>query len=586
MKPRIFLPLILCLVTAVEQLPAQGSAPPSAAELARSLDAYFARASSFGFSGTVLIAEKGEILLHQGYGLADREAGIPLTKTMPLHIGSLGKQFTAAAILRLQAEGRLSTSDHLDRFFPEVPEGKQAITLHHLLSHTSGLPYLTTRSFMEDRPRAEIMREMLDLPLQFEPGSRYAYSNPAYTLLAGVIERVSGEAYEQYLERAIFRPAGLENTGFVNDAARWTGVRLRAYTGENDEGEPLSAMRPLPKAVGAGSIVSTVQDLYRWDRVLQRDDVLPASARMQLFAPAVQIREEQHYGYGWMITRTPRGETLVHHAGDLGGYNADLRRYVERDLVIIVTSNARADGGGYRTLATNALAYLLNGQELRIPPAVNSTGNAKTLALAGEYEVAPGNRLHVRARGQGLSIGGTGESVLLALGGASDSAATARSRLLSERAALVASGIAAQETGPLREHLHASRSFDGTSRWLVNSTASLEDRLGAFRGIESLGTAVLSPTTARSYFHLLFEHGSYPVVYTWTGEKISGFDSEYIVPMETPFLPTGASSFVSHDLFTGRTIEARFEPGVALRLTIAGAGTPLTGIRVTDPHVP
>jgi hypothetical protein len=167
------------------------------------------------------------------------------------------------------------------------------------------------------------------------------------------------------------------------------------------------------------------------------------------------------------------------------------------------------------------------------------------------------------------------------LAGFSDAAASERSEALSERAAAVASALVVRDAEPLRERLHASLSFENTSRWLLSSTASVADSLGAFRGVQSLGTAVLSDTSARSYFHLLFEGGSYPVMYGWTGDKITTFDAEYVVPMETLFLPTGTDAFVSHDLFTGRTIEARFDTGDRPALTLSGEGTPITGTRRT-----
>jgi len=576
MKTRHQLLLILGLFASGDGLFAQDSAGPPAAELARTLDTYFTRASAFGFSGVVLLAEKGEVLLEKGYGLGDREAGLPLTAASPLHIGSLGKQFTAAAVLRLEADGKLSTGDRLERFFPDAPEDKRAITLHQLLSHTSGLPYLTQRSFMEIRARDDVMREMLELTLQSEPGARYAYSNPGYTLLAGVIEQVSGESYERYLERAIFSPAGLQNTGFVDDANRWSHAGVRSYASDGEEGQPLSGMRPLPKAVGAGSIVSTVSDLYRWDRALLKDAILPLSARSRLFGEMAAIGEGRHYGYGWMITRTQRGETLVHHAGDLGGFNAELRRYAEPDLVLIVTSNARIDGGGNRTLATNALAYLLNGRELSLPPAVLPMIESGTDVRLGEYQVGPGSSIHVRASGRGLKIGGTGEPVLAALA-VPDADARERGRRLSEYAATVAAALVARDVEPLREHLHQSLSFEETSRWLVDANAAVADSLGPFRGVRSLGTAVLSETAARSYIHLLFEGGPYPVMYAWSGDRIIRFDAEYTMPMETLFLPTADGSFASHDLFTGRTVIARFGGRERSELTISGGGASVIG---------
>jgi CubicO group peptidase (beta-lactamase class C family) len=576
---RICLLLVPGLLAAADQLSAQAVTAPSAADMAVTLDSYFTRATAFGFSGVVLLAENGVVLLEKGYGAGDRAAGLPLTAASPLHIGSLGKQFTAAAVLRLEADGKLSTDDRLDRFFPDVPEDKRAITLHQLLSHTSGLPYLTARSFLELRPRDDVMAEMLQLPLQFEPGARYAYSNPGYALLAGVIERASCQNFESYLERALLQPAGLTRTGFINDGDRWLNAGVRDYSSAGGDGTPLSAMAPLPKAVGAGSIVSTVGDLYRWDRVLQGDALLPEAARLRLFAPVAVMQEGQHYGYGWMITHTARGETLIHHAGDLAGYNTDFRRYAEPDLVIIVASNARTDGRGYRTVATNALAYLLNGRELDMPPMLLPAPPGGMPALAGDYEVGPGSRLHVNVLAEGLAIGGTGDDVLAALAGTTDAADAERSSALSLRAAAVATALAARDAEPLREHLHPSLSFENTRRWLSDSMAELADSLGAFRGIRSLGTAIISPTVARSYFQLQFERGSYPVMYGWNGERIISFEAEYAVPMETVFLPSGDATFAHHDLFTGRTLEVRFEPGAAPTLTLTGPGPAIVGMR-------
>lgn len=279
-----------------------------------------------------------------------------------------------------------------------------------------------------------------------------------------------------------------------------------------------------------------------------------------------------------MITRTPRNETLVHHAGDLGGYNTDLRRYVERDLVIIVTSNARQDGRGYRTVATSALANLLNGQELLMAPAVLPGELAGTSALAGEYRVGVEGRIHVSAQGRGLMIGGAGEEVLLALGGAPDADVLERSRDLSERATVIAAGLASGDPGPLQEHLHESRSFTDTRDLMLSTMESLVDSLGEFRSVENLGTAVLTPSTARSYMDLIFERGTHSVLYAWNGEKITDFESGFTMPMEQLFLPTGPGAFAYHDLFTGRTVHARFEAGT---LTIApgNSGEPLVASR-------
>ncbi len=216
---------------------------------------YLARIAPYGFSGSCLVARGDGVELAEGYGLALRASAKPNTADTVLSLGSLTKQFTAAAILRLEEQGRLSTGDGVARFV-DVPADKRGVTLHQLLTHTSGLVGDTGPDY-EACEREEALERMLGAPLRFAPGRGQAYSNAGYSLLAAVIELVSGESYEGFLRHELFSRAGMEATGYRlppwerHAVAHW-------YTDEADEGTPLDKPFPSWHLVGNGDMLSTV----------------------------------------------------------------------------------------------------------------------------------------------------------------------------------------------------------------------------------------------------------------------------------------------------------------------------------------
>ncbi|MEA2695190.1 MAG: hypothetical protein QOJ16_4577, partial [Acidobacteriota bacterium] len=203
--------------------------------LGESLDRFFSRLEAFGFSGSALVAQGGQIVLDKGYGLADREHGRPYTARTIFDIASISKQFTAAAILKLEQEGRLKVEDPIGKFLGTVPADKAPITLHMLLTHTSGLPDLLGDEY-EPVSRPEMVRRAMAADLVHVPGRRFLYSNLGYNLLAAVVEIASGKPYEQYLKERLWEPAGLRHTGFHvpdrEDVAH-------GYTPTGDWGTPL-----------------------------------------------------------------------------------------------------------------------------------------------------------------------------------------------------------------------------------------------------------------------------------------------------------------------------------------------------------
>ena len=202
--------IVVAVVAAMSRAAAQvpdKTDPVGREALGATIDTFLTRAAAYGLSGAVVVARDGDVVLRKGYGSADRARGALVTSETPFFIGSLAKQFTAAATLRLAADGRLTLDDTLGAYFPEAPQEKRAITIRQLLAHTSGLPYLPSAGLFGRGSRDSVMQEMLAEPLAFAPGSRYEYSTPGYILLAGVIERASGLTYEQYMRRCSIAPA-------------------------------------------------------------------------------------------------------------------------------------------------------------------------------------------------------------------------------------------------------------------------------------------------------------------------------------------------------------------------------------------
>jgi CubicO group peptidase (beta-lactamase class C family) len=543
-----------------------------AGDLGARIDSYMTRAASFGMSGTLLVARNGEVVVHKSYGLADRRAHLPLEEDMPMLIGSLGKQFTAAAILKLEMEGKLSTSDTVGRFFPDAPADKRGITLHQLLTHTAGYSYLPAGNLFEQTTRPAVMKELLEIPLERAPGSGYAYSSPGYTLLAGVVERASGERFEKYLRRVLFEPAGMTNTGFEGDSITpYRGpLVVHSYSSGNDEG----AVPDFPfseKFIGAGTIISTAADLYRWEQALATDRVLNRAAREKFFTPYVDVQGPTRYAYGWNVVNTLRNTRMIYHGGDIGGYNAEFRRYVDEGLTLIFTSNGRENGAGYRQAIMNPLSLMINGgAKYPEPPTVQLADTTRYAAFAGRYELAPGGALSAWIEEEKLMLGGEGGEAIAILSGAPPDT-TGRLADVERRAKATLDGLATGKTKALEENLHPSIPMADMRDAELAWWRQMQDSLGAVTGIEIVGGAMISPVDARTYHRITFERGSMLGMYGWSGGKIVETGTDLSVAMATPFLPEGGSRVASFDLFSGRTLRATFGPernGRASTLTI------------------
>ncbi len=406
------------------QAPVSQSAPnattsaresPAVESLAGRIDDFLTRMSGFGYSGNVLIMQHGALVLKKGYGLANRADHIPYDADTVFDIGSMAKTFTAAAVMKLEIEGRLSVNDPIGKFLEKVPDDKRAISIQQLLTHTSGLtvdfPFSDPSTPYEDVSRDEALRRILAAPLDYPPGTDKAYSNTGYIVLAAIIEVAAKMPFRDYMRLSVFGPAGLAHTGFWAES---TLDRRKVALGYNEYGEPVHD--PMTRSattwadLGGGQMLSTLSDLERWREGLASGRFLPAEvvARMwkswtpQLMSPVYD------YGYGWLIGHTARQTTVIQHGGDYLGTGAELRWYREEDVVMITSTNVRHDLNPTRNATDRVIPKIIFGGDHPDPPAW-APNDALLRQSLGTYQLPDGGSLTIHERGGRFFIGASGQ---------------------------------------------------------------------------------------------------------------------------------------------------------------------------------
>ncbi|MFQ6041535.1 MAG: serine hydrolase [Candidatus Poribacteria bacterium] len=311
------------------------------------VDSIFEEATQGDSPGAaVLVAKDGEILYQKGFGFANLEEHIPVTPDTKFRIGSITKQFTAAAILKLQEDGLLSVNDPLSKFIPDYPRGDE-VTIHHLLGHTSGIHSYTSKpefhkTVMEEVKPEELIESFKHDEFDFDPGEKWLYDNSGYFLLGYIVEKVSGESFGDYLKSHFFEPLGMKNTG-VHSWRLNLENEASGYSYKNGEFHP--AMKwDMSQAGGAGALYSTVGDLYRWNEGIFNGKVLSESSLKAAFTP-VKLNDGSEanamgakYGYGWLLSEV-RGLKQIGHSGGFDGFNAYLTRYPEQNFTVAVLTN-------------------------------------------------------------------------------------------------------------------------------------------------------------------------------------------------------------------------------------------------------
>ncbi len=347
---------LLILITTLAACNASSSAPPTGTgppaptakttlhapsdpEVISRLDTYF---TNLGFTGSVLIARDGKILLNKGYGEADRVKKIPNTARTKFRIASVTKQFTAMAILILQSQGKLDLQDSVCAYMSTCPSAWQAITLHHLLTHTSGLPdYYSSPDWAlyQATPIApsELIDHFIDKPLDFQPGEKWNYSNSGYEVLGTIIEQVSGTTYETFIKENILLPLNMIDTGYLENTDDLSIGYPDAYT-------TLPASFEHPSTLFAsGGLYTTVNDLYLWDQAVFTDKLIPKELSDKMLTLYISVSDMGiytgfGYGYGWFIGEIENHRVLF-HTGRIEGFTAINYVYPDDNVIVVVLSN-------------------------------------------------------------------------------------------------------------------------------------------------------------------------------------------------------------------------------------------------------
>jgi CubicO group peptidase (beta-lactamase class C family) len=304
-------------------------------------------------SGTLVAAREGQMLHCRGFGLADREARVAAGCDTVYDTMSMTKQFTAAAILKLEMMGKLRVSDPVAAHLGPVPEDKRRITVHHLLTHTSGLIDSLGGDY-EPLSRERMLARARESRLRSLPGRRYHYSNLGYSVLAAIVEKASGMGYEEFLARKLFAPARMTRTGYVLPEWRPRQVAVEYDARGRPRGRPFehrwAGDGPYWNLRGNGGLLSTARDMFRWHVALTRDKVLSRRAKRKLFK--AHVREEPggdtHYGYGWVMWEAGRaGRVAWHNGGNRWSYGEVTRLLDAGVMVFWVTNQYRDKSEGW-----------------------------------------------------------------------------------------------------------------------------------------------------------------------------------------------------------------------------------------------
>ena len=351
-----------------------------AAGQAAKIDALASTYADYGlFTGTVLVSMHDEVIFKKGYGLANREWNIPNAPDVKFRLGSITKQFTSMLVMQQVARGAIKLDGHLADYLPYYRKDTGSkVTVHQLLTHTSGIPsYTDNPKFFPEVSRDyyavdEFVTKFCSGDLEFEPGTKFHYDNSGYFLLGAILEHVTGASYEALLRSQILDPLGMKDTGYDHFAdvlpKRATGYQQDL--GEIDNSPYLDMALPF----AAGALYSTVEDLYRWDQALYTDRLLPPDLKAKMFTPALE-----HYAYGWGVrqvaeTEPGGGKTIIAHEGGINGFNTLEERVVDDHALIVLLNNTPGANLGEIAAGIRAILY---GREPAAPkrPLVTTLGD-------------------------------------------------------------------------------------------------------------------------------------------------------------------------------------------------------------------
>jgi CubicO group peptidase (beta-lactamase class C family) len=321
------------------------------------------------FNGSALVAENGKVIYKGGFGMANMEWGIPNAADTKFRLGSITKQFTSMLTLQLVEQGKLKLDGKISEYLPDYRKDiGEKVTIHHLLTHTSGIPSYTGQpGFFANVSRnpykvADFVKQYASGNLEFEPGTKYSYNNSGYFLLGAIIERITGKTYEQALKEMIFDKVGMINTGYDHHD---TLIRKRAsgYS-KTSTGYVNAVYLDMSIPYAAGSMYSTVEDLYLWDQALYTDKLLTAQSKELMYKPFLE-----RYAYGWVVTNASfklndQPIPIITHGGGINGFTTTIVRFPREKHLIVILDNT---GSSNLDRLSEKIAKILYSQPYELP---------------------------------------------------------------------------------------------------------------------------------------------------------------------------------------------------------------------------
>ncbi len=352
----------------------------------------------------VIVTRKGEILFRKGYGLADMELKVPIQPDMVFRLGSVTKQFTSTAILMLEEQGKLSVTDPITRFLPDYPTGGQTITIEHLLTHTSGIKSYTSMPEWLSKWRVDMsLGSLIDMfknqSTDFKPDERWLYNNSGYILLGAIIEKASGESYENFIEKKIFEPLGMKDS-YYDRTEQIIPNRVKGYQ-RTANGFQNAQYISMTQPYAAGSLASTVDDLAVWDTAVWGNKLITKESLAKAITPhRLANGQSTAYGYGWSLG-SYEGHRTVEHGGGIHGFATYVLSMPDDGVYAAILTNGSAGPNVSPQRLAIQMAAMAVGQPIEEPKAISMTSE-QLKRYTGVYSVRENEQHTISLEGDQL----------------------------------------------------------------------------------------------------------------------------------------------------------------------------------------
>ncbi|WP_299229000.1 serine hydrolase [uncultured Psychroserpens sp.] len=374
---------------------------------------YLVSAENLGFSGIVHIQKNDTVLVNDARGLSNRKERIKNKISTPFYIASISKSFTAAAIIRLEDDKKLFTSDSISKYFKDCPNDKKNITIHQLLTHTSGVNSFgwdNKTNYWSLMTKREAIEGILNNPLRYSlPNNEFNYNNANYILLSAIIEHVAGKSYQEFIKEFLLEPLSLSETHFRYTHKNEIPDLAKSYLGDEDH----MKYTDYPKSwlnIGGGDIISTASDMSKWITGLFEKDILSKDGKKKMFSIQKTIEPNFGYGYGWYIRDFPEvGKKIIFHTGGFKGYSSEIRYYPHSKTATVVFVNDDAIPNSTEVIS-NSLLQIINGKNVVLPKVKNFIVDKEV--YVGNYKIDSLSSIKIKSDKKNLIAEYYGQSAM------------------------------------------------------------------------------------------------------------------------------------------------------------------------------